>query len=99
MPFEDIMSTIPSSGLDKATYQSLFLRPLVSGHRFGPINSSSLATLARRATDRFRSLLRLHSTPSRSQAYPKSARISAEALVKWYLVYGVPLTQLRTLQP
>jgi hypothetical protein len=55
------------------------LRP----HRFGPTNSSSSATLPRRATNRLQRLFGRHSMPSWSQARPKIARMSADTLLKW----------------
>lgn len=55
------------------------------GQAFGSMNESRVATLARLATEMLRVLLLRHSTPIASHASVKIVRMSADALVKWYL--------------
>jgi hypothetical protein len=72
----------PTGSASKRSRVALAGHP-ADGHRFGPTNSSSRATLPRLATDRLQWLFGRHSIPSWSQARPKIPRMSADTLLKW----------------
>lgn len=52
------------------------------------MNSSSRATLSRRATEMLRAFICVPSAPTRSQALVKMRRMSMEAFVNWWRGYA-----------